>query len=147
MTKFILRLTKKLDSSITSVKNIIKHYIGIYSIKLQRSRTLDVRMKATRFQKSLEFLKRFSPACLLDVIFTGEKSFTIEQCRNSQKDRILLSLVETLNAPDRYDYRKGCSASVMVWARVRLTGKNLGQGIKINIQNYLNYILMEEQLS
>lgn len=144
------KLSKELNISERSARRIVKSRMGLRPIKLQKTHALTDQMKATRLQRCRELLKRFKPADTLDILFTDEKLFNIEQSFNHQNDRIWSKSVKEANKSGRYVSRKGHPASVMVWAGVTATGKTplifVDQGVKVNSQNYLNDILVKEVL-
>lgn len=144
------KVAKELNISEKTVRNYVKKRLGLQPIKLQKSHALTDDSKQKRLQRCRELLKRFKPVDTLDILFTDEKLFTVEQSFNHQNDRIWSKSVKDANNNGRYVSRKGHPASVMVWAGVTATGKTplvfVDQGVKVNSQNYLNDILKKHVL-
>uniref|UniRef100_A0A8R1HV20 Uncharacterized protein n=1 Tax=Caenorhabditis japonica TaxID=281687 RepID=A0A8R1HV20_CAEJA len=128
------KVDKELHISATSVRNIVKHHMGLRPNKLKKTNALMDQMKATRLQRWREPLKRFKPVDTLDILFTDENFFTIEQSFNRQNNSIWSPSVKEANNSGRYVSRKDHLASVMFWAGVTSTGKTplvfVNQGVK-----------------
>ena len=81
----------------------------------------------------------------LNVIFSDEKLFTIEQAHNIQNDRVLAKNSAEANKRGRRVCKTQKPKSVMVWGAVTETGKLplvfVESGVKINAENYVNDIL------
>lgn len=71
------------------------------AIKLQKAHILTEKNKAARLKKVETLLTRLANGKHLDVLWTDEKVFSIEQAFNKQNDRILASSVSAANSTGR----------------------------------------------
>lgn len=139
------KMAKQLGVSEWSVRNIVKHELGMHSYKLQEVHLLTDVLKAARYQKCKALLRRFSRGGHKSVLFSDEKIFTVGQQFNKQNTRILAKDISAANINGRMMSRAAHPASVMVWAGVTANGKTplvfVDQGVKINQQVYRDQIL------
>ena len=110
-------MVEELSLSTISVRNITKYYLGMCSIKLQKTH-IRYSFEGDQISEELPIAK---PVRHFEIIFIDEKLFIIELCFNLQNKKILvyrlkqrMDLVVISNHNDH-------SAFSMTWTRMTLT--------------------------
>ena len=118
---------------------IVKEELGFKPYKIQKGHLLTDKMKKVRLERS-RLLLRLSVGS--EILFSGEKIFTVETTHNHQNNRIW-SKKPPLS--DEIITRSLHPSSVMVWGGICSTGKTplvfVDLGVKINKNYYLHKIL------
>ena len=82
----------KLNILRESVRRIVKSDLGIFPYKNMKVHFISAKIKEKRLAKSKASLARFASFGLDEILFSDDKSFTVEQAYNRQNDRILFVL-------------------------------------------------------
>jgi hypothetical protein len=80
-------------------------------------------MKEVWLERAKQLLQHDATQQPETIVFSDEKLFDVEQCFNSQNNRVWLTLEAASTSTDRRVLRSQKPASVMVWAAACATGK------------------------
>ena len=106
-----------------SIYRILKNKLMVKPYKIQKVQELTDAQKKVRLDKAKQLKAMAARSELEDVVFTGEKVFTVPQFVNKQNDRVWLSDRSSINLDHLRAYRKQKPASVMVWAGITANGR------------------------
>ena len=139
------KMAKDLKISESSIRKVVKIDLGMHSFKRRKIHFLTEKVKAKRLERCKGQLRKHVTHDLLNIIFTDEKIFTIEEALNSQNDRIISYKASTIDPALKYLPRVQKPLSVMVWAGISAVGRTplifVPSGVKINSITYCNLIL------
>ncbi|VDO88200.1 unnamed protein product [Heligmosomoides polygyrus] len=141
------RMAVDLGVSRRTIQKIVKQDLGLRRYRLYRGQALTEDAMQTRLEKSKLLLKEIQQDRLSNVIWTYEKSFTIEVAHNSQNQRQLLHPSRNRSSQRRVFNRPFFPKSVMVWAGITLDKKTalvfIDRSVKINAEVYQEKILRD----
>jgi inhibitor of nuclear factor kappa-B kinase subunit alpha len=139
------KLALQLKTSRQSVRRALKVDLGLKALKRTKRHYLNQRLKKQRLVRSRALLKRYTDKDVDWILFTDEKTFTVEEHFNVQNDRIYAKSREEIPEPAKRVLRSHHPASVMVWAGVSSQGLTklhfVNPGVKVRTKNYLKDIL------
>ena len=139
------QMAKQLQISQSSLGRITKDYLNLTAYKKNPAQLLSQASKQKRKDRCKDLLARFANNAHLNIVFTDEKIFTVQQHHNVQNDRVYAS-----SKPNITIQKAAHPLSVMVFAGISATKKTplifVQQGVKVKAQNYLNDVLIKEIL-
>ncbi|VDL81180.1 unnamed protein product [Nippostrongylus brasiliensis] len=99
----IRKLAKTANIATMSAWRLFK--LNLRSYRCQKAHTLTPKMMQIRVERCKRLLRRFSAARHLNIVFSDEKLFTIEQSLNRQNNRIIGSSILGSITPGRTKLR------------------------------------------
>ena len=139
------KMARDLKIDERSVRNIVKKDLKLKPIKFQSAHVLTDAMKKQRLEKCRSLLKRLRGGVHLNVLWSDEAPFSIEQEFNKQNDRILSPNVATANQQSRIVQKSSHPKSLMVWGGITADGKTplffVKPGVKIDQKYYQDEVL------
>uniref|UniRef100_A0A1I7XN71 DDE_3 domain-containing protein n=1 Tax=Heterorhabditis bacteriophora TaxID=37862 RepID=A0A1I7XN71_HETBA len=140
-------MTSDLNISPTSMRKIVKHELGFYPYKIRRAHMLTEKMKVNRYEKATKLLSIIQQGRASNVLFTDEKTSTVNSTCNSQNSWQLLQRGHQRSEKASVNSRSHFPSSVMVWACITALGKTplvfVEKNVKINSKYYQDEILMK----
>ena len=139
------KMATNLNVSNRSIRRILKNELKLMPYKKQKVQDLTPAQKAVRLQRSKALKTLHASGDLVNLVFSDEKIFNVQEFVNKQNDRVWLKGKSSDNFDNRVAMRKQSPACVMVWAAVTANGRSplvfIDQGVKVNQQVYQQKVL------
>ena len=133
-------MAKELKISPRAMRRICHNDLKMSPYKLQKRQLISGETIEKKLARSKLLLKRLKNGTLQNLIFTDEKSFTVQQVHNPQNDRVLAKTLDLIPANTRKVFSTQKPALVIVWTAISEKGKSppvsAPFGVKINKKLY-----------
>lgn len=143
----IRKMAKHLKIHRSSLQRIVKEDLGLKAYKRHKIHALTHAQRVKRVQRAKINLAWRAG---VEIIFSDEKLFVLEETYNAQNDRIYAASLQDIPEDELHVYRSQSALSVMVWGAVSKRGKLplvfIDKGVKINQKYYIEEVLMKSLL-
>ena len=100
--RFIRKLARDFSVSHESVRKIVRNDLGLKSLKRHTVHHLTPALRQKRFQRSRKLLARLAVGAENIILFSNEKTSTVEESHNSQNDRILAPSSKSISEEEKF---------------------------------------------
>lgn len=139
------KMAKELKISRRSMQRILKNMLSLKPLKIQNCHNLTPEQMKVRVERAKLLKRLHASGHFPNIVFSDEKTFTIEQSFNKQNDRIYLPKRSIDNFSLRSATTEQNPGQIMVWAAVIANGRSplifLPNGIKVNGPLYRQTVL------
>jgi inhibitor of nuclear factor kappa-B kinase subunit alpha len=136
------KMAQQIQISEKSVRRILKKELKVKPFKKKKVTFLRVDAKKNRMKKCKTLRNRFASGNHRSIVFSDEKTFTIEEAENSQNVRIWTA--DPTNIRRKLTRKQG-AVSIMVWGGITYDGRTplhvFKQGTKITAKVYQEEVL------
>ncbi|KAI6646234.1 MhmaT1 transposase [Oopsacas minuta] len=136
----IRKMAREYPVNRETLRKMIHEDLGLKSLKRQTVHHLTPTLRIKRLERCKKLLRRLINEDSVQILFSDEKIFTVDEATNRQNDRMIVSPCKDIPESIKFIDRVQRPLSVMVWAGVSADSRTklifVPQGVKINSQTY-----------